>query len=339
MARGEVCPAAFPSLALDSVRVPALPRAVLRPMTDILSDNLVADAITRMIESISADVIHVQTEGFAAVAARVARKLRLPMIVTLHGVNINPRHLHSAYQMGRLRPALASAKCVILVGEPLREFFGTYVGSDENFRVVPNGIETEFSKRTGPIFEDGPRRLVSVANLHEGKGIDLTLRALALLESEGISNWTYRIIGEGREKAALHKLVMDLGLAGKVTLTGAVRHVEISGYLAREDIFVLPSYREAFGIAYLEAMAAGLLAVGVMGQGPSDFIRSGENGVLVPPRDVDALVAVLREILTGNTQHWQEVAREGQRTAHNGYTWDDHARKLIAVYEQVIDGK
>ena len=136
-----------------------------------------------------------------------------------------------------------------------------------------------------------------MSNLQEGKGIELTLLALARLQSEGVSDWTYRIIGDGPEKAALLKLTTDLGLVDKVTFVGPVRHAEIFDYLAREEIFVLPSYREAFGIAYLEAMAAGLLTVGVMGQGPSQFIRNGENGVLVPPRDPEALVAALRDIL------------------------------------------
>src|SRR5262249_10461104 len=150
------------------------------------------------------------------------------------------------------------------------------------------------------ILENSLRRLVSVANLHEGKGIDLTLLALARLKSEGVSNWTYRIIGSGQEKAALLKLTTNLGLADHVAFVGAVPHAEIFDYLAFDAIFVLPSYREAFGIVYLEAMAAGLLTVGVLGQGPSQFIRNGENGILVPPRNIDALVAALRAILSGD---------------------------------------
>ncbi len=334
MVRGDVCAAAFPLAALETARVPALPRLILRPFTDIVSDTIIARALERMVRSISADIIHLQTEGFGPIAAQVARRLGLPVVVTLHGINMHPRYLHSPYQKRRLRPALASADCVILVGEPLREFFRSYIGSDENFQVVPNGIDIPSLKLDRPAFENGPRRLVSVANLQEGKGIDLTLLALARLHREGVSNWTYRIIGEGRERAALLKLTTDLGLADKVTFVGPVRHAEIFHYLSCDEIFVLPSYREAFGIAYLEAMVAGLLTVGVMGQGPSQFIRNGENGVLVPPRDPDALVAALRDILTGDRKRWREIAREGQRTVQNAYTWDDHARQLIEVYDR-----
>jgi len=335
--RGDVIAAAFPLAALEMVRVPALPRLMLRSMTDIVSDRIIANALKRMTRAMSADVIHVQTEELVPIAAHVARLLRLPLVVTLHGVNTDPHYLHSPYQKRRLRLGLASADRLILVGEPLREFFRNYIGRDGNFQVVPNGVDIPSLRRDRPVLGDGPTRIVSVANLQEGKGLDLTLRALAHLEHEGISNWTYRIIGEGPDRAALLKLTADLGLADKVTLIGTVRHAEIFDYLACDEIFVLPSYREAFGIAYLEAMAAGLLTIGVAGQGPSQFIRNGENGILVPPHDVDALAAALRDILTGDRQRWRDVAREGRQTVQNAYTWDSHASQLTEVYEHVIE--
>src|SRR5262249_56997057 len=181
MVRGDVSAAAFQLTALEMVRVPTLPRSLLRSMTDILSDTIITDALERLVHSISANVIHVQTEGFAPIAAQIARKLQRPLVVTLHGVNVHPRYLHGQYQQLRLRPALAAADRVILVGEPLRELFRSYIGSDRNFQVVPNGIDLPPLRLDRPTFANGPRRLVSVANLHEGKGIDLTLRALARL--------------------------------------------------------------------------------------------------------------------------------------------------------------
>jgi glycosyltransferase involved in cell wall biosynthesis len=339
MIRGDVCAPAFALAALKTLRIPTLPRLMLRRMTDRMSDRMIANALENIARVIAADVIHVQTEGLVPIAAQVAGKLHLPLVVTLHGANVHPRYLHSRYQQRRLRPALASAGRIILVGEPLREFFRSYIGSDDNFQVIPNGIDLPPARPERPIFDHGPRRLVSVANLHEGKGIDLTLHALARLKSEGVSDWTYRIIGEGRERAALLELTAALGLGDKVTFVGPIRHAEIFDALANEDIFVLPSYREAFGIAYLEAMAVGLLTIGVMGQGPSQFIRDGENGILLPPRDVEALVAALRHILTGDCPRWRKIACEGQRTVRDAYTWDHHAGQLVSVYEQAIMDK
>ena len=336
MTRGDVCTAAFPLAALKMMRVPTLPRLILRPMTDLVSDWSIENALEHIIHALAADVIHVQTEGLIPIAARVARRLQLPFVVTIHGINMHPQFLHSPYQKRRLRPALAAADRVILVGEPIREFFKGYIGSDRNFQIVPNGITIPPFKLDRSAFANGPRRFVSVSNLQEGKGIDLTLLALARLQGEGVSHWTYRIIGEGQQRKTLLKLTRDLGLADKVKFVGPIRHSEIFNQLADNEIFVLPSYREAFGIAYLEAMAVGLLTVGVIGEGPSQFIRNGKNGVLVPPRDLDALVAALRNILTGDHDRWWEIALEGQRTVQDFYTWDNHAKQLVEVYGQVI---
>jgi len=56
----------------------------------------------------------------------------------------------------------------------------------------------------------------------------------------------------------------------------------------------------------------------------------------VPPRDVDALAAALRDVLRGDRRSWREIAREGQRTVQNSYAWEHHASRLIAVYDQAI---
>lgn len=335
-AGGKIQQDAFAPVAVTTIHVPALPRLTLRPLTDVISDRMIGTVLDHVARSVSADVIHAQTEGFGPIPAEVARRLDLPLVTTVHGINTHPEFLHAPYQRSRIRSGLIEANRTILVGEPLRKFFKGYLGDDEKFRVVPNGTDIPPSSCDKSILNDGSRRLITIANLQEGKGIDIALRALASLENRGIVDWTYRIIGGGAERANLAKLAEDLGLIGKVTFTGAVRRAEIFEHLAWADVFVLPSYREAFGIAYLEAMAAGLLTIGVMGEGPSQFIRNGENGLLAPPRDVDALSQILHDVLTGDRQHWREMAAQGRETVRNAYTWDHHAAKLITLYEQVI---
>ncbi len=339
MVRGEIRPDLFAIDVLATARTPSLPRLLWRPLTDVISDAIIETRLEQMARQVSADVIHVHTEGFGPAPVRVARRLGLAHVVTLHGINMHPRYLHAPYQKARLRSGLSAADRIVLVGEPICEFFKDYIGSDRNFAVVANGVSPPLSMTDRPIFGNGPRRLVSVSNLHEGKGIDLTLRALARLNNEGLSDWTYRIIGEGQERSMLLGLTAELGLADRVKFVGPVRHAEIFDCLASAEVFVLPSYREAFGVAYLEAMAAGLVTIGVAGQGPSQFIRNAENGALVPPGDVDALVAVLRDILTGDRDRWRQIARAGQETVRKSYTWDHHARRLSEIYDEVIPAK
>jgi glycosyltransferase involved in cell wall biosynthesis len=334
MVSGKIYAAAFSPVIVKTMRVPALPRATWRCLTDPVSDRIISRGLEQIARVVAADIIHVQTEGFGAIATHVGRKLGKPVVVTVHGINTHPKYLHSSYQKKRITLGLGAANHVILVGEPLRNFFKGYIGSDDNFTVVPNGVNIPEPTSSTPIFKDGPRRLISVSNLQEGKGIDLTLYALARLANEGVSNWEYQVVGDGPDRSALSRLADQLGIIDNVAFVGPVRHAEIFDWLAGQDIFVLPSYREAFGIAYLEAMAGGLLTIGVRGQGPSQFITNGVSGILVPPNDVEALTKTLRDVLTGEISAWRTIAREGQRIARAGYTWDNHARRLISVYEE-----
>jgi glycosyltransferase involved in cell wall biosynthesis len=101
-------------------------------------------------------------------------------------------------------------------------------------------------------------------------------------------------------------------------------------------VFVLPSYREAFGIAYLEAMACGLLTIGVEGQGPSAFIISGKTGLLVPPQEVAALAACLRSVLE-HPGRFSKIAAAGRKHVAQEYTWLRHAERLTEVYREIVE--
>jgi glycosyltransferase involved in cell wall biosynthesis len=175
-----------------------------------------------------------------------------------------------------------------------------------------------------------------VGNLQEGKGIDLTLTALARLQDAGINGWHYRVVGDGVERAQLEAMSNSLDLGDHVTFAGAIAHHEVPEALIKSDVFVMPSYREAFGIAYLEAMSMARIAIGVQGQGPSQFIRNGETGFLVPPKDIKALADLLRAIVTGDRARWRTIAAAGALEARSNWSWDAHARSLERVFSEIV---
>ena len=82
----------------------------------------------------------------------------------------------------------------------------------------------------------------------------------------------------------------------RVTLTGGLPHEEVLRRMAQSDLFVLPSWGEGYGIVYIEAMAAGCIAVGAENEGIADTITDGENGFLVPAGDTDAVERVMRAV-------------------------------------------
>ncbi len=295
-------------------------------------------AIVRRARAFRPDVLHVHTEGVGHAIRPIAAGLRLPFVVTVHGINPAPRLLDTPWKRRRMHDALNAAARVVLVGEPLRATYAELAGRDDRFRVVPNGFALPEAPQGGaPDAHDGTLRWISVANLHEGKGIDLVLRALGRLAHEGMVDWTYDVVGEGAERVRLEALTAELGLRGKVAFHGRLPHNVTLRRVACADAFVLPSYREAFGIAYVEAMALGLLAIGVAGQGPSAFIEDGVTGLLVRPNDVDALCTAMRSAMEERPA-MRAIAAAGQRHVCAEYTWARHAEKLAAVLAEAVHG-
>jgi len=101
------------------------------------------------------------------------------------------------------------------------------------------------------------------------------------------------------------------------------------------DIFLLPSYREAFGIVYLEAMAFGLITIGVKGQGPDSFIIDGINGYLIPPKDEISIKKVLVKILK-NKDESIKLSLNGKKHIKENYSWTKHGIKLENLYRNIL---
>lgn len=325
-----------PELGIQVCHYLSVPRNYFHFTVGELYRRTIARSVTRMARALSAQVIHAHTEGAAFAAVPIAKQLGLPVVVTLHGINTAPRQLDTIAKRNRLQRTLAGADRVILVGEPLRDYFVPLAGDDANFCVVPNGFFLpQLPPARVPSRDESTLRLVSISNLHEGKGIDLNLEALAELDRRGLGNWNYTIVGGGAERLRLEGMVDEKGLRDRVQFLGHLPHCEALAKLTSADVFLLPSYREAFGVAYLEAMASGLLVVGVKGQGPEAFIRDGESGFLVPPKDVTAL-ADLIEFVMGNESECRRIADRGREVVTTEFTWTRHAEKLMAVYAEVI---
>ncbi|MDX2346828.1 MAG: glycosyltransferase [Legionella sp.] len=291
--------------------------------------------ISKLIKQHNIQLIHAHTELSGMLAVHVAKKMNIPVVVTLHGIETCPR-VWSGFSGKMIDSMLKRADRVIAVGAPLLDYFKPRLLSIDHFRVVSNGFQIasdmqDFYKKPW----SKTIKIISVSNLHEGKGIDITLQALANLNLSQLSNWHYTIVGDGLEQKNLEKLVVKLGLGNQVSFVGLCTHDKVYEYLRDADVFCLPSYREAFGIAYLEAMAYGLLAIGVQGEGPEAFIEHKKTGLLVKPRDVQTLTEALKLVFE-QEEFMQKIAEQGRLHVLKAFTWDKHAEHLIEVYKELV---
>ncbi|MBV8454664.1 MAG: glycosyltransferase family 4 protein [Deltaproteobacteria bacterium] len=184
-------------------------------------------------------------------------------------------------------------------------------------------------------------RVAAVGRIVEGKGFSDLLHAIARM-----SNQDYRpelvlvggnivheispLAGEFRNE------VNALGLSDAVTITGMVDNVE--DYLAASDVFVIPSYREGFSRALLEAMSMNLAVVATTIRGNREVIKDGVNGLLYPPRDVDQLANHLRRLHddAGLRRHIGQKARE---TVLERFDERDFVARQVAVIERLLSDR
>lgn len=169
-------------------------------------------------------------------------------------------------------------------------------------RVIPNpvALPEEVPPRRDPWTRTPPFTVVSVGSLRPVKGHDLLIEAFAQVAGRH-PDWNLRIHGEGPARGDLEQQVARLGLQGRVELPGAT--TAPFERLREADLFVLSSRTEGFPNALAEAMACGLPVISFdCRSGPSELIRTGENGILVPPGQVEELAAAMDRLMADRAE-------------------------------------
>jgi len=161
---------------------------------------------------------------------------------------------------------------------------------------------------------DNLRHVLFVGRLSRAKNADILLEALGQLRREG-ARFTATIAGEGPQLPSLQKLATDLGLNEIVQFTGGVSFEKIIELLEHSGILVLASETEGWPKAIVEAMAFGLVTVGSQVGLVPEIMGEG-RGLMVKPRDVEALAATIRNVLAAPEQYAEMRARAAEWASH-----------------------
>jgi GalNAc-alpha-(1->4)-GalNAc-alpha-(1->3)-diNAcBac-PP-undecaprenol alpha-1,4-N-acetyl-D-galactosaminyltransferase len=179
-------------------------------------------------------------------------------------------------------------------------------------RVIPNPVISAPAPPAPAEVDAGKRRLVALGRLDRQKGFDLLLAAFARVQAQH-EEWALEIWGEGPERRSLELMVESLGLRDKAILPGLTSTP--SEVLRAADLFVMSSRFEGFPNALCEAMASGVAVVSFdCPSGPSDIIRNGIDGILVPPENVGELARVLDRLMSSDNDREALAARAPEIT-------------------------
>lgn len=291
-------------------------------------------ALRRLSRRVKLDLIHAHNAVPAADAARRAG-LGLPLVVSVHGGDV----LYTAHRFpgggAAVARGLGAARLTLANSEGIAELAREH-GARET-RVVhlgtempPRGREGSRGQRAGE-----PPALVTVGHLVARKRHADVLRALAVLSARHTS-LRYVIIGEGPERAALEALAERLGVRARVEFRGQLEPAVAIEQARACSIFVMPSTEEAFGVAYVEAMAAGLPAIGCRGEpGPEEIAAAGGGFLLVPPGDIERLSQRIGELLD-DPEALREAGRRAAQTVASSFTWERCGRETVAAYQWAL---
>jgi glycosyltransferase involved in cell wall biosynthesis len=279
------------------------------------------------------DVLHVIGAGpNAAYAAALRRLLGARIVLTLQGEF--RADAHRAFERSRslrfgLRQLLASADAVTACSRfVLDELSAGGLDVRAGAEVIPNGVNpNEFDRGAQAGY------ILAAGRLVEQKGLDTLLRAYAAACPE-LGGRRLVLAGDGPERERLEGLADSLGLDGNVSFLGSVGRERVAELLSGADLFAFPSRYEAFGVALLEAMAAGVPVVAAHAGGIPEFAVDGENALLVPPDDEPALARALTRLAQDDELARRLVA--GGRAQAERHSWDAVATRYEEVYRRVL---
>lgn len=236
------------------------------------------------------------------------------------------RHFGRAGLLKFGRAALTrSVDRVIVPSEHLKRCVAGWGVAEARIEVIPNAIDApELPTHTAR----QPRRIVGVGRLTRWKGFEQIIAALSFLPGARLA-----IVGDGPEQARLETCARTAGATDRVDFLGRLARTQVMAELAAASCFVLNSGYEGFPHVLLEAFVAGTPVVAADIGGIAEIIQSGENGLLVPAGDTQAIAGAIQRIF--DEAGLAERLREGGTRTLERYTqkrmFDRLEAALVAV--------
>jgi glycosyltransferase involved in cell wall biosynthesis len=238
--------------------------------------------IERLIRHEAFDVVHAHASVVSPVAyaaAVAARRAGVASLVTFHSMLYRSSFVLGASEAlfsWSERGVVLSAVSSVVAAQVARWIPGASVG------VLPNGLDTSFWRAPSNAVPDGEIVFASAIRLSRKKRPLRLIRAFADAVRFVAGRPAMRLVvaGAGPDAVPMRRLADELGVGDRVELPGHLSRAALRDLYARAHAFVLPSERESFGIAALEARAAGLPVIAMLASGVRDFVRQGVDGLL-----------------------------------------------------------
>ncbi len=285
-------------------------------------------------------LVHAHFGTGAVLAAPLARRAALPLVVSFHGYDVPRLWAGRGGRYRRRAPAMLRQMALgLCASNELYELLHEFGVPRGRLRVHRLGIDLSRFRQPGPRAERGEGRVAMVGRLVPKKGFTYALRALALAAEK--VPLRAEIVGEGPEGASLRALAAGLGLGDRVVFRGAQAPEEVAELLRASDVLLCPSVvapdgnRESGLLVAKEASACEAVPIGTVHGGLPEIVEDGVTGWLVPERNpaalAERLVATLSDV--GLRERFGRAAR---RKIELEYDIRERNRALESAYDDVL---
>lgn len=278
------------------------------------------------------DVIHaytVFTDGNCAM--KMSKKYGKPYVVAVRNTDLNLFLKKLVYLRARGIKILRGAKKIFFLSEAYKnELFEKYVPEKyksellSKTEIIPNGIDdfwiSNVSSKSG--FDASNIRLIYAGRIDANKNISTTQSAMKILREKGI-NTSLTVVGKVADEAIYNELRAD----SFTSFYPAVPKEQLISYYRNNDIFVMPSRHETFGLVYAEAMSQGIPVVYTKGQGFDKQFPDGTVGFSVSSSSAEDVASSIEKII-GNYSAISENCVQNCKK----YVWKDIAARYLEIY-------
>lgn len=281
----------------------------------------------------SLDLLHVHYAIPHSVSALLAQQMtprRLPFVTTLHGTDVTLVGTEPSY-FPITKFSIEKSDGVTVISDFLRVETQQVFGITRPIELIHNFVNIDVYKPQ-PKWEKRVPRLLHISNFRPVKRVTDCVRILAAVrQSVDAELW---MAGDGPERSPAERLAYELGIESHVRFLGKQDHIE--RLIPQADVLLMPSEREAFGLAALEAMACGVPPVAAESGGVAELITSGVDGWLAPVGDIAAHAAKVVQLLT-DREAAATMAAAARETAVTRFSTGSVIPQYEAYYRRLME--
>lgn len=318
-------------IGLSSIGLPAS-----GSVANITLSYNISSRVNSYLKRESFDVVHVHEPFMPLLPFNFIRYSTSTTVATFHAARDTGSRMY-AYGKTILEPWWPHLDGRIAHSRAALKLIGKYFAA--RYRIIPSGIDYGFFAAEVPPmpqFMDDRRNILFVGRQEPRKGLTHLLEAFAIVK-RGMPRTRLIVVGpDGGLRGACLRYIQQNHLED-VVFADYVPTEDLPRYYRSADVFCAPNTgHESLGLIILEAMAAGLPIVASRIQGFEDVLQDNMHGLLVPPRDSEALAESLKRMLNDAAMR-EAMGRAGSQHARD-YSWDEQSGRVLAYYEDVANG-